>query len=101
MFRGIYTIIWTENSSTTWFSGCRRWIVDREVLSSIPMRCRIAGTGHPCEASTEQACPDSGLITHWNPEHEPECEAQPVTPDMKMMSQQRKKKFGIPHVPAC
>ena len=29
------------------------WAVNREVLSSIPMRCRIAGPGQPCKASTE------------------------------------------------
>ena len=38
MFWDIYTHIWTEISQPLWFGGCRRWAVNREVLSSIPCR---------------------------------------------------------------
>ena len=47
MFRGIYGHIWTEISQPPWFGGCSRWAVNREVLSSIPLRAELQDLINP------------------------------------------------------
>ena len=61
-----------------WFE---HWAVDREVLSSVPVRCRITGIGHSCEASTKWVMEGQQPDQLLNPDMcNIKCEASPDTP---------------------
>ncbi len=103
MFRGIYTIIWTENSSTTWFNGCRRWIVDREVCSSILWSAELLdwrAIGHPVRwvlsrhARTVDWSPIGTRTMRLSVRHSQSLKT------WKWCLREKKQIFGIPHVPA-